>query len=126
MMVAIAHGWDLEVDRGPDWLFVRILQIPRDADDAPPLAESLWRIMQEHFATRLVLEMDQVELLRSFLVGQLVLIAKRLHAGGGLLRICGLSENNRDVLRCLQLQDNFPVYASRDDAVLGHHPRKPR
>jgi len=60
-MVQIAEGWELDVDRGPDWLFVRPRNVGPQATDTPPLAEQIWSLLQQHFTDRLVLELDQVQ-----------------------------------------------------------------
>ena len=116
-MVNIADGWLLEVDRGPDWLFVRLHCPPDRPNDAPQLAEGLWTLMEQHLTNRLVLEMDDVTLLHSYLIGQLILLYKRIHGRGGLLRISGLSAHNREVLRLCRMEQSFPLYDSRDEAM---------
>ena len=94
-MVHVCTGWKLDVERGPDWLFVRLHGSP-DADlEGEPLAEQLWSLLEQHFIHRLVVEMDDVPALRSNLIGQLVLLYKRIHLKGGMLRICGLTEQQR-------------------------------
>ena len=86
-MLETATGWGLDVDRGPDWIFVRVH--PRDGfDDAPGLAESVWTVLEQHFIYRVVLEIDEIALLHSPIIGQLVLLSKRVHTHGGLLRLC--------------------------------------
>jgi anti-anti-sigma factor len=116
-MVNIADGWLLEVDRGPDWLFVRLHCPPDRPNDAPQVAEGLWNLMEQHLTNRLVLEMDDVTLLHSYLIGQLILLYKRIHGRGGLLRISGLSTSNREVLRLCRMEQSFPLYDSRDEAM---------
>jgi anti-anti-sigma regulatory factor len=127
-MLQLAPGWNLDVERGPDWLFVRLHCLPDNIWDAPPLAEMLWSL-GEHFTYRLVLECDELQLLHTSLLGQLVLLHKRLAVNGGTLRLCGLSQQNRDVLRSCRLDSRFPVFANRGEAVLGQTvlaPNKPR
>jgi anti-anti-sigma factor len=125
-MVQIAEGWELDVDRGPDWLFVRPRFLRNRAADTPPLAEMIWSLLEQNFTTRLVLEMDQVPFLHSYLIGQLVWLHKRIVSHGGLMRISGLSETNQDVLRICQLEGRFPQYINREDAVMGYRPSQPR
>jgi anti-anti-sigma regulatory factor len=124
-MLDIAPGWQVAVDRGPDWLFIR-LEEAETAAASNDLAERLWQTIQQHFTYRVVLELDQVGLLHSQLVGQLVLLHKRLHAHDGVLRLCGLSDSNQDVLRTSRLEDRFPQYRNRGEAVNGYRPSKPR
>jgi anti-anti-sigma regulatory factor len=125
-VLELAPGWRTEVDRGPDWLFIRLVRPPDGASRLAPLAEHLWSTIAEHFVYRVVLELDQVGPLDSFLVGQLVLLHKRLHTQGGLLRLCGLSETNQQVLRTLRLEGRFPAYRDRGEAVRGFRPPQPR
>lgn len=124
--VDFARGWRLDVDRGPDWLFVRVERPEASADSEPPLAECLWDLLRQHFVNRLVLELDELEVLPSYLIGQLVLFHKRLHTQGGILRLCGLSAANQRVLEITRLGSRFPVYATRTDAVMGYRPTQPR
>ena len=37
-----------------------------------------------------------------------------------MMRICGLSEYNRDLLRRYELRDRLPAYDDRTEALLGH------
>lgn len=113
-------GWISEVDRGPDWLFVR-LRAPaaRDAD-VTPLAEQTWDLMRQHFASRIVLELEELPLLRSSFIGELVLLHKRVHSQGGIMRLAGLSDANQSVLRMMRLDDRFPQYRNRHEAVAGN------
>jgi hypothetical protein len=126
-MIQLAPGWELDVDRGPDWLFVRVRCPDLPMDDLPPLADAIWRLMTQHFCYRLVLELNEVRLLHSRLLGQLVLLHKRLaNHEGGMLRVCGLSPQNRSVLEMSRLERRFPNYENREQAVMGHRPAQPR
>ncbi len=122
----LTAGWNAELDRGPDWLFVRLsVTDPGNAAESN-LAESLWQLMQRQFAYRLILELDGLPMMRSVLIGQLVLLHKRVDANGGLLRLCGLSDDNQAVIDATRLGSLFPQYRSREDAVMGYRPQKPR
>ncbi|NOZ39923.1 MAG: hypothetical protein GXP24_06830 [Planctomycetes bacterium] len=63
------------VDRGPDWLFVRLRP---DYEHLDHIADRLWKLMNQQFVHRLVLEMDEVDFLPSLLMGQLVMLHKRV------------------------------------------------
>jgi len=122
-MVSVSPGWELDVERGPDCLFVRPQNVPADrkaidVDDAPQLAEAVWALLEQNFTHRLVLELDRVELLRSYLIGQLILLQKRICAHDGLMRICGLSGANYESLEHCGLGSHFPQYATRNEAVM--------
>ena len=121
----VAHGWEMDVERGPGWLFVRPRGLPDDADQTA-LAETIWTLLEQNLSRRLVLELDRVGALRSALVGQLVWLHKRIHAGGGLMRVTGLSAASHDTLRLCRLDGRFPKFANREEAVLGSRPMQPR
>ena len=117
-MLDLAPGWELAVERGPDWLFVRISNPDADGSESPPLAARLESLLQEHLSHRLVLELDQIDVLGSHLIGQLVLLHKRISEHDGVLRLCGLSPRNRRVLKRCHLDGRFPPYGNRMDAVM--------
>ena len=124
-MVQAVRGCDLDIERGPDWLFIR----PRGASlpgHESELAEQVWTLLEQCMTHRLVLELDDVGLLVSNLVGQLVLLQKRICGQGGLMRLCGLSPANQRVLSTCRLGGYLPQYHDRTEAVMGERPTKPR
>jgi anti-sigma B factor antagonist len=126
MVQEAAPGWGLDLDRGPDWLFVR-LRPPQHGDTSEvELAETIWQMMDQSFTHRAVLEMDDIWLLRSWMIGQLVKLHKRIAAEGGLLRLAGLNNSSQEVLRLCRLDDRFPQYDSRSSAVMGRRQTAPR
>jgi anti-anti-sigma factor len=126
-MLATASGCDFDVQRGPDWLLIRVRSLELDPTNPPQLAEELWALAQQHFTYRLVLELDRLNVLNSHLIGQLIKLYKRIREHDGVLRLCGLSPYNRRVLRTCSLDDRFPAYESREEAVMGgSDPRLPR
>ncbi len=126
-MVQIAHAWELDVERGPDWLFVRPRGVGHETlelaeADAPALAEEIWVLLEKYFTRRLVLELDQIGHLNSFLIGQLVRLHKRIGTQGGIMRLCGLSDVNRRVLDQCRLSGRLPCYDDRAGAVMAVRP----
>lgn len=127
-MPGVTGSYEFAVERGPNCLFVR-LTTWNSITEAADLAETLWNLLDQHLTYRLVLELDEVEVLRSFLIGQLVLLHKRICQHGGMLRLCGLSPRNHEALKIARLADRFPAYQNRNDAVRGAYlpyPTKPR
>jgi anti-anti-sigma factor len=125
-MLAIAPGGELDVERGPDWLMVRVRNVDLTESASPKLAERLWHLLQQHFIYRLVLELDEVRLLNSPLIGQLIQLYRRIKEHDGVLRLCGLSASNRQVLHTCRLDDRFLSYQDRQEALMGCHPNQPR
>ena len=123
----LAVTWRLSVDRGPDWMFVRLHPTAEGGIDASALAERIWSVLDQNFTYRLVLELDQLEVLQSYLIAQLVMLSKRIHSHSGLLRLCGLSPVNQEVLRICRLDGCLQNYENRSSAVKGEHrPLQPR
>ena len=125
-MPATVIEWELDVQRGPGWLLVRPTSPSPDIADRYPLADEIWSLLERHFVYRLALELEQVPKLNSHLIGQLLLLHRRIRDRDGLLRLCGLSEYNQRVLKMHGLLDRFPAYDSLEEAVLGASPAKPR
>lgn len=107
-------------------MFVRLHPAEELGPGDLSLAEKIWSILQQSFVYRLVLELDEVEMLQSCVIAQLVLLAKRIHSHHGMFRLCGLSQANQDVIHICRLDECLPSYGSRGDAVMGHRPAQPR
>jgi anti-anti-sigma regulatory factor len=122
-MKAFTNGWCADVERGPDWLMVRLHAPDARPGDGAGLADDLWSLLRGHLVRRMVLELDEIDCLRSSLVGQLVSLQDRVNSDGGMLRVCGLSDQNRQVLRACRLDGRFPNYQDRRDAIMA--PRRP-
>lgn len=129
-MVVILPGWNMDVERGPDWLIVTMHADHESEWANPPLAKSVWQLVEQYFTYRIVLDLGEVPMLHTALVGQLVHLQKRLCQHDGTLRICGLSERNHDILRTCRLDGLMPHFRDRTEAIRGEftHPwqKKPR
>ena len=115
-MAGSGSGWCVGLERGPDWLFVRLRS--GTSGQAGDLHELLWSLLQQQMVYRLVLELDEVPRLPDTALGQLVRLKKRIEQQGGMLRLCGLSEENRQLLRATRLDQILPAYRTRHDAVM--------
>jgi len=120
-MEALQSSLEMEVERGPDWLFVRLR-----GDEFEQVAEQLWDLLDKHFIYRLVLEMDEMKIFRSHLMGQLVMLQKRVLQHGGALRLCGLSAECQAALHFCRLDYALPNFPTRENAIYGREPVKPR
>ena len=126
MLLELAPEWTMEVERGPDWLFIRLMPPAHGETGEIALAEMIWQQLQQCFCHRVVLELDEVGYLRSWMIGELVRLHKRVTSQGGMVRLSGLSREAATVLRICRLSDRFPAYPTRTDAVMGHRPGPPR
>ena len=70
--------------------------------------------------------MDEVDILPSQLIGQLVMLQKRVLQHDGALRLCGLTQACEDALHFCRLDQALPHFHSREDAVYGCQQEKPR
>jgi len=112
-------GLEFNVDRGPNWLFVKLKTREAAESAVPQIADKLWSISSRHFIYRLVLELDDLDQMPSGMMGQLVTLQTRLAQCGGALRICGLSPECEETLHNCQLDSALPNHASREAAVMG-------
>jgi len=124
-MVEALGGCELDVDRGPDWLFVRPHGESLRGHELD-LANQVWRLLEQSMTHRLVLELDDIGPMMSSLIGQLVLLQKRISSHGGLMRLCGVSPSNQRVLAVCRLGGYLPQYVDRTQAVMGERPMQPR
>lgn len=120
-MEQLASDWTCDVERGPDCLFIR-LHAPDGAGDNPHLAKEIWERLQNHFVYRLVLDMQDVPVLRSELIGQLLSLRAKIQGHDGMLRLCGLSKNCQRVLKKTNLDERLSYYSNREEAVMGRGP----
>jgi len=119
MAVHNVDGLELNVDRGPNWLFVKLRTRKARPAQVPQFAEKLWSISSRHFIYRLVLELEDLEELPSGMMGQLVMLQERLAQCGGALRICGLSPECEETLQSCHLDSALQNHTSREAAVMG-------
>jgi hypothetical protein len=115
----VIDGLELNVDRGPNWLFVKLRMKNSPHVAVPNLADKLWSIASRHFIYRLVLELEELDELPSGVMGQLILLQERLSQCGGALRICGLSPECEESLQSFHMTSALPNHASREEAVMG-------
>jgi len=125
-MAATVVGWQFEVERGPDWLFVRVHGLPEDEAVQAEFAEQISALLERHFVHRIVIEMEGVPRLSSALIGQFVRLQKQLSLAGGVMRICGLSARCEQALRISRLDGHLAIFDTREEAVLGSRPTQPR
>ena len=122
----LAQGWTVNVDRGPDWLFVDLNCDEEAAAEPTGLAENLWELLQCHLGHRMVVELHSVPEVSDQLLEQLVMLSKRIDGARGMLRLCGVSASGEESIRAARLDQMFPCYADRTAAVMGNRPRQPR
>ncbi len=118
-MIDIVDGWGLDVEAGPEWLFVTVRCQQGHTWETPPLADNIWDLVDKLSAHQLIVELQEVEIFHSMLIGQMIMLHKRITSQGGQMRLAGLSRQNQMALDVANLGSRFPWYRTRDDAVRG-------
>lgn len=124
-MLVTMEGCDLDVDRGPGWLFVRLHGHDGEMPDFDGLADRIWTLLERHLTYRVVLELDELDVVPSQLIAELVELHRRVEGHEGVIRLSGLSPHSRKLLLSWRLSDRLPVYGDRVAAVMGT-PGQPR
>ena len=119
MAVHNVDGLELNVDRGPNWLFVKLRSREATPGQVSQFADKLWSISSRHFIYRLVVELENLEEMPSGMMGQLVMLQERLAQCGGALRICGLSPECEEKLNNCHIDSALQNHPSREAAVMG-------
>lgn len=127
MIVDLAPGWKTELDRGPNWLFVKLYGPDGDRADATGMAEALDMLMKQELVDRIVLELDDLATMPTEFIHELVELHQLLDQQEGILRLSGVSDEHQDILRENRVGHWFPQYRDREQAVMGNfRPGKPR
>jgi anti-anti-sigma regulatory factor len=108
-------GWDIAVERGPDWLFLR-LERGGGQGMQRPLADQLMQLIRVNHAHRVVVEFDGVDPLDDALVDAIAVVGSRVRDEGGLIRVCGLSAGGVRRLESSDQAGDIPHFESRSAA----------
>ena len=106
----------LAVERGPDWLFVRL---EGDTRCGQRLAETVLGMLRENLTNRIVLELQSVALVDDHLLSEISHLGRRVQADGGLIRVCGLSDDNLSRLKSSPAAAHVPHFKCRTEAIRG-------
>lgn len=117
-MNELAQIWGVRVERGPDCLIVRLHEATSSFQDGQRLADIIWSILERHFVYRVILELDQVEVLGDVLLAELIALSHRLRSRGGMLRLCGLTAPNRRKVKEAFHDGRLPTYSNRREAMV--------
>jgi anti-anti-sigma factor len=124
-MIEVASGWAIEVERGPGSLFIRV-KSGGSIDPPEDLSQEILQAVEQHFASRVFLDLRDVQVIGSRLLAHVLEINRHICQQGGLLRVYGLNEFNRRVLAISGLDGLIPCYPDRHQAVMAGDLRKPR
>lgn len=127
MLATTLAGYQCDVDRGPDWLWIAIRSLEPGASPVGALGEHLREVMEKHFVYRVMLDLHGVPELDSDLIGQIMQLDRHIRTHDGVLRICGLTPEGRAMLEVYRSDDLCLDYETREEAIRGCcGPRVPR
>jgi hypothetical protein len=121
----IATKRDLDIERGPNWLFVRVHRCRPGDVEVLSLAERVTSALDQHFIYRVVLELEESVLPCEQLIEELRLLDEWIQEHHGVLRLCGLPSRYTRSLQRSQVTHRFPLYHDREEAVWGGPPPGP-
>jgi hypothetical protein len=116
------RGWDLDVERGPDLLFVHPRRIGPDQTDWSHLVEHVWSLLEKHCSHRLVLELQDIGPLDNALIDQLIWLQRRIESHQGVMRLCGLTYAHMTLLCKHAADSKLTCYLDRKEAIMGSTP----
>ncbi len=106
------------VDRGPNWLFIKLLP-GQTAAQTRQWVDEVWDIVNRHFTYRVVLELEDMKDLPPGVTDKLEDLRERLIDHGGALRLCGANDNCVKSLSGSHFAMNLKNHPNRAVAVLG-------
>ncbi|MCA9248908.1 MAG: hypothetical protein KDA42_17395 [Planctomycetales bacterium] len=118
-MRATEDRWHYKVERGPDWLFVKVVPPSQDQGDTPHIDTDILNLLRRHTAHRVVLELDEVAALPPQFLEELVALREQLEQDRGVMRLTGLSAPCLEQFRANQLEGRLPTFPTRQEAVFG-------
>ncbi|MCU0962109.1 MAG: hypothetical protein MUF48_18600 [Pirellulaceae bacterium] len=116
---AAERDWGLHVERGPNWLFIRLIRCPDQPGQLGTLARCIADVLDQHLVNRVVLELNEAACPCERLVVELQQLDAWMQTHHGVLRVCGVPAHYVRRLRRTHFTDRFPLYQDREEAVWG-------
>jgi anti-sigma B factor antagonist len=79
--------------------------------------DSLYRLAEAHGRRKLILNLADVRVLTSAPIGMLINLKRKLESAGGILRLCDVDPEIREILRLTSVEELFSFYATEEDAL---------
>ena len=76
-----------------------------------------WDNIKQHMTNRIVLELHEVSLLNSYLIGQMILLSKRIAERGGKLELCCIPAILQDMFVLTQLDQVFDIFMDEQEGI---------
>jgi anti-sigma B factor antagonist len=81
------------------------------------LNRELGKVVEDPQRQRLVIDLGTVAFLTSTGIGAMIAVHKKVQAGGGTLKLCGLNPNIHSLFTITQVDRLFDIHANADEAV---------
>jgi anti-sigma B factor antagonist len=85
--------------------------------------ESLYGLIEREGIRKLALNFDEVQVLSSAPIGMLVDLRNRIGAVKGMLVLCQVSPDIREILRLTSVEDLFSIVDTENDVIAMFHQR---
>ena|SRR5271166_6166225 len=82
--------------------------------------ESLYRLIEQQAIQKLVLNLEDVKVLTSAPIGMLVNLRNKMGSVGGMLVLCRVSPDIREILRLTAVEELFTILDTEQDATAFH------
>lgn len=108
----------LKVEPLADTAVVRFLQ-PRILDEEliDHIGQELFRLIEQEGCRRMVLDFARVEVVSTHMLGELLVLHKRMRAAAGRLALCEFRPSLREVFEVLKLPAVLHTYDTEDEAL---------
>lgn len=81
------------------------------------IREEVLRFSEDPLLDAVVVDLGHTDYLGSTALGMLTRLYQQVKRRGGRAAYCNLSEHEREILRVTGLEDVWPIFASRDEAL---------
>ena len=85
--------------------------------DVQEICEQLTALIGNEGYTKLLINLGDVQYLSSAMLGELILLGKRLAAAQGQLKLCCVSPALRGIFRVTKIERIFSIFASEQEAL---------
>ena len=121
-MIRTVPTYQFDIDRGPNWLLVGIRRATQGGAGLEAFATHIQSLLEQHLTNRLVVDLHRAGTVTEILAEQLAETRDWLMERGGVMRICGPSPQQREILERHGLGERFVAYRNRAEAVQGDQP----
>jgi anti-sigma B factor antagonist len=80
-------------------------------------AKDVLRLLGHGTVKNVVMDFHNTDYYGSTALGFFVKVMNRVRAGNGRLAFCGVSDHEKEILQATDLDELWPVYSSREEAI---------